>query len=303
MTFAQKVKDEIYQSKPLNGKHKRSFAYGLFLFSKHFAADIVAMVTENISVSKLYGQVLRAVLEQKYLPQRARSPRGATVYSITLQDPKEIDRLFAYFGHTEEELNQSLLEEDCLHSFISGVFMACASLSDPIKGYHLEFTPPDEELGDLLFELLSTLGYPPKTTERKGGQWGIYYKESEPIEDLLTIAGATASSLELMEVKIYKDLRNKTNRQSNCDTANIDKIVDAAQQQIADINYLLEYGGEDTLTEPLHQMALLRLQNPDASLRELAELAGVSRSGANHRLSKIAAIAKELRGIKEGSQG
>lgn len=300
MTFAQKVKDEIYYSKPLNGKHKQSFAYGLFLFSKYFTTDIVAMVTESISVSKLYGQVLRGVLEQKHLPERARSPRGATVYSIAVEDKQKIDQLFAYFGHSQDELNQSLLAEEALHSFISGVFMACASLSDPIKGYHLEFTPPNEELCDLLFELLAVLGYPPKTTNRKG-QWGIYYKESEPIEDLLTIAGATASALELMEVKIYKDLRNKTNRQSNCDTANIDKIIDAAQQQITDINYLLEHGGEGILTEPLYEVAQLRLQNPDASLRELAEMAGVSRSGVNHRLSKITALAKELRGQKEVS--
>lgn len=302
MTFAQKVKEEIYQSKPLNGKHKRSFAYGLFLYSKYFTPDVVAMVTENISVSKLYGQVLRAVLEQKHLPERARSPRGSTVYSITLSNPQDIDKLFEYFGHTHEELNQNLLDEGALHSFVSGVLMACASLSDPIKGYHLEFTPPNEELCDLLFELLAVLGYPPKTTNRKG-QWGIYYKESEPIEDLLAIAGATTSALELMEVKIYKDLRNKTNRQSNCDTANIDKIIDAAQQQIADISYLLEHGGEGILTEAMHQVAQLRLQNPDASLRELAELAGVSRSGVNHRLSKITALAKELRGQKEVSKG
>lgn len=125
----------------------------------------------------------------------------------------------------------------------------------------------------------------------------LYYKESENIEDLLTYLGAPKSSLELMEVKIVKELRNRVNRATNCETANISKTVNAALSQIEDIRLIEASGGIGSLDEELRELARLRLQNPDMSLRELGQAltSPISRSGVNHRLRRISEYAAELR--------
>ena len=115
------------------------------------------------------------------------------------------------------------------------------------------------------------------------------------IEEILTMVGATGSMMDVVNVKIYKDMRNKVNRVTNCETSNIEKTVSAATVQAADIRYLQQRGLFDTMEVPLKQTAQARLENPDMSLRELGELLGVSRSGINHRLQKISQLAKQAR--------
>jgi DNA-binding protein WhiA len=192
-----------------------------------------------------------------------------------------------------EGVNRSLAEENP-YAFLAGAFLSCGTLSNPERGYHLIFQPPTDELCDYLFELLTREGCPPKTTLRRGKSV-LYYKESEPIEEILTMIGATKSALELMELKIYKDLRNRANRSTNCETANIDKLVKSSSQQLRDILLLREAGVLQTLTAHLVEMASLRENNPDASLGELAQLAGISRSGVYHRIAKLHKIANALK--------
>ena len=155
---------------------------------------------------------------------------------------------------------------------------------------------PFEELCTDLKKLLERLGIMSKYVERKG-LYVLYFKGSEDIEDMLTLMGATKSSIELMNVKILKDVRNKANRIANCDAANIERTLKASEKQIEDIEYIMNTEGLESLTPELRNMAELRLENPDVSLKELGEMLDkpVGRSGANHRLKKLMEIADQIR--------
>ena len=150
---------------------------------------------------------------------------------------------------------------------------------------HVSSMPPD----NILFPMS-------KYVERKG-LYVLYFKGSEDIEDMLTLMGATKSSIELMNVKILKDVRNKANRIANCDAANIERTLKASEKQIEDIEYIMNTEGLESLTPELRNMAELRLENPDVSLKELGEMLDkpVGRSGANHRLKKLMEIAEQIR--------
>ena len=171
---------------------------------------------------------------------------------------------------------------------MGGVFLACGTLSDPEVKYHLEFAIPREELLMMFVALLQDVGFTPLLTQRRG-QTIVYLHDSTQIEDLLTFMGCPLTSMEIMNAKILKERRNAANRASNCDTANMDKVAGAAQQQIAAIQAV----GLESLPEELRALAELRLQNPFDSLRELGEKLSppLSRSGVNHRLEKIQELA------------
>ncbi len=177
--------------------------------------------------------------------------------------------------------------------------MSCGSITEPIKEYHLEFAVPYYELTQDLLKLLTSVGINAKYTERKNA-YVIYLKDSESIEDLLTLMGATMSSIDLMNVKIYKDVRNKANRIANCDSANIERTLKASERQITDIEYIMATEGLDSLSPELRNAAEIRLENPDVSLKELGEMLDkpVGRSGANHRLKKLSEIAERIRAEK-----
>ena len=168
-------------------------------------------------------------------------------------------------------------------------------MGDPERDYRAEFVVPARRLCDDLETFLGESLAPPKRTVRRN-DYLLYYKESEHIEDLLTYIGAPKSSLELMEVKIVKEVRNKVNRATNCETANIGKTVAAAMGQVRAIQRIEATCGLGALDEELRELARLRLENPELSLRELgaALSSPISRSGVNHRLRRILEFAEEL---------
>jgi len=189
-----------------------------------------------------------------------------------------------------------LADDSDIAAFLSGAYLACGNITNPEKGYHLEFSVADDELAAQLESLINSRGIAAKLTKRRGINI-CYIKESEQIEDLLTLIGATNSTLELMEVKIYKNIRNKVNRVTNCETANIEKTVSASAAQIADINLIISTYGEQYLADDLLELAKIRLENPEMSLREIGENLSkpISRSGVNHRLKRIAEIAQDIK--------
>ncbi|MEE0274228.1 MAG: DNA-binding protein WhiA, partial [Oscillospiraceae bacterium] len=193
-------------------------------------------------------------------------------------------------------IQEDIIDNNNVFAFLAGAFISCGSVTEPIKEYHLEFAVPFEELCTDLKKLLERLGIMSKYVERKG-LYVLYFKGSEDIEDMLTLMGATKSSIELMNVKILKDVRNKANRIANCDAANIERTLKASEKQIEDIEYIMNTEGFESLTPELRNMAELRLENPDVSLKELGEMLDkpVGRSGANHRLKKLMEIADQIR--------
>jgi DNA-binding protein WhiA len=290
--FAAKVRNEIFASKPLQGEGKRSFAYGLLSMGNRFDNEQIKLATESEPVANLACRALTNLAGIFLVPNRKTTKNGNYIYTLEASSPSLIRIIMVSLGHMEG-VNRSLAEENP-YAFLAGAFLSCGTLSNPERGYHLIFQPPTDELCDYLFELLTREGCPPKTTLRRGKSV-LYYKESEPIEEILTMIGATKSALELMELKIYKDLRNRANRSTNCETANIDKLVKSSSQQLRDILLLREAGVLQTLTAHLVEMASLRENNPDASLGELAQLAGISRSGVYHRIAKLHKIANALK--------
>ncbi|MCL2053317.1 MAG: DNA-binding protein WhiA [Oscillospiraceae bacterium] len=203
------------------------------------------------------------------------------------------------FSHEVKKEIRSAAEQEgnnAAYASLSEAFLSFGSIAEPAKDYHLEFTPPTQSEAENLLKTLNGFGITAGLTERKGA-YVVYVKNSEAIEDFLTMAGAPMAAVELMNVKIYKDVRNKANRIANCDTANIERTLKAAEKHTLDIEYISKTSGLGILPKSLKSIAKLRLENPEISLRELGELLDkpLSRSGVNHRLKRISEIAEGLR--------
>ena len=185
----------------------------------------------------------------------------------------------------------------CKRAFLRGAFLSVGSISNPEKGYHLEFVCSDAAQAEQLVETLLFYEIRAKIVVRKKYHV-VYIKESEEIVELLNVIGAHISLMNLENLRILKDMRNAVNRRVNCETANITKTVNAASKQIDDILYIKEHYGFDNLADNLRMMAELRLEYPDASLKELGGYAtpAVGKSGVNHRLRKLCELAEKLRG-------
>ena len=174
--------------------------------------------------------------------------------------------------------------------------MASGSMTDPNKGYHFEIVCRTPEQAARLQELMKEFETEPKIVERKNYHV-VYLKEGSQIVDMLNVMEAYVSLMNLENVRILKEMRNSVNRQVNCEAANISKTVNAAVKQIADIELIMEKEGLDSLPMPLREMALVRLEHPEAALKDLGNFMNppVGKSGINHRLRKLTAIADEIR--------
>lgn len=177
---------------------------------------------------------------------------------------------------------------ECASHFVRGLFVAAGNITDPVKSYHLEFSMPDTDSCDAVSEVLETCGFTASRTFRKGRAI-LYFKNSTVIEDLLGFIGAAFGAFEVMNAKIVKELRKDTNRQVNCDSANIAKSVGAMERHISVINKLIDSGDFAAMSEELQTTAMLRLEFPNATMLELGNQFSppISKSGVKHRLDKI----------------
>lgn len=195
-------------------------------------------------------------------------------------------------------VNGLLLQKSCCRrAFLRGAFLAAGSISDPNKSYHFELVCSNQIQAQQLQELMMEFGTDAKIVERKN-HYVVYLKEGAQIVDMLNVMEAHVSLMNLENVRILKEMRNHVNRKVNCETANINKTVNAAVKQIEDIRFIRERAGLDILPEHLRQMAEVRLEHPEVPLKELGEYLSpaVGKSGVNHRLRKISEIADYMRG-------
>ena len=222
---------------------------------------------------------------------------GKRIFQIT--ERSKMDHIINLLGydprqHTVLHINFGMLEEECCRaSFLRGAFFAGGSITDPAKRYHLELTTSHLQASRELGVLLRESGYPPKSVARNGS-FVTYFKQSDQIEDFLTLIGAPVAAMNVMTAKMEKDLRNSVNRRLNCDSANLDKAVLAAREQTEAIRKLQAAGILENLPDKLQQTAALRLENPELTLSELAEEFDppVTKSCLNHRLRKLVELAK-----------
>lgn len=296
LTFAQKVKTELCSIEDTNDCCQKAELYGLLLFGRSFSESGISIQTEHSDVAQKIESLLLKLYGVKPSQKLLDRSDGRKTDYLSVDNVDDLKKVFTAFGQDGKtvalRINRADIENECCSAaFLRGVFLVCGSIVDPEKDYHMEFVSSHLRLGQDLADFMTEIGLEPKTIVRKGN-FVVYFKDSSQIEDTLTYMGAVQNSLELMNVKVYKDLRNKVNRVTNCETANIGKTVNAAGLQLEAIKKLQAAKGYESLPEELREIAEIRLENPDLSLRELAAIAGISRSGVNHRLNRLVEIAK-----------
>lgn len=299
VSFSAQVKQEILDSLNNKAKYKACIS-GMILCCKTLNYDEIEFITENPLLAVFFTNQIEGIVGCECINKTILEKKNGSMFLLSIDNDDYIKRVFEYCGFdvSPRRITEGFLagiKEKNIPSLIGGMFLSCGSVIDPNKEYHLEFVFPNLDLcndfGLLLIEKFNILA---KHTSRKNNEI-VYLKESECIEDMLTIMGATMGTLEIMNVKILKDVRNKVNRTINCDHANIDKSLKAAEKQIADIELIVNTIGLGELTEELREMAQLRLENPDYNLKDLGQALSISRSGANHRLKRLAGIAAKIR--------
>lgn len=313
MSFSSDVKKELCKARCFDREMRKAELYGMLLFGKTFRADKLVFTTESSHAAAR----LTLLLEELYMPiierQNALRVRSgeSRLYKIEVVDSEDCRRIYEDFGHSASQVtlrvNRANLSADELSAaFVRGVFLSCGSVSDPMKCYHAEFCVPYKNLSVDLCKILTEVtecDFAPKTVTRSGS-YIVYFKGSEQICDLLTYIGAPIQAMEIMGTKAVKQVRNNINRRVNSEMANIEKVVSAAVKQTEAIQLIKDTVGLEALPDDLREIALLRLENPDMSLRALGENLStpISRSGANHRLQRIMEFAQSkaaLAGKKE----
>lgn len=294
MSFCSGVKDELLGLR-LSACCKSAYAYGFMLFGRSFSLERICLQTANQNVAQGYCDALRSV----YGVQPVITAGGSSRPTFVAEVVSESDRLKILaskdFGMSPTVIDDSdFHRECCFAAFIRGAFLASGNINDPEKEYRIEFNVKIERVALELQALLKQNGISMKSAKRAKGLV-LYTKESTQIEDLLTLMGASRHTLDIMDTKIMKSVKNNINRLRNCDSANISKTVEASIKQRAAIAFLEQTDRLQSLPEELLEAAMLRKNNPEATLRELCALSPhpLTVSGLNHRLSRLIEIYDE----------
>ncbi|MBQ8304633.1 MAG: DNA-binding protein WhiA [Blautia sp.] len=272
---------------------------------------VLRVYSENeTNVRKCFTLLEKAFnIDTAVLNRDAVRPKRGQVYLIELDDPTLTEEILGGTKLVEDRENGGLKlmqnavltqRECCKRAYLRGAFLASGSISDPNKGYHFEIVCQDGERAGRLKSLIRSFHIDAKTVLRKKSHV-VYVKEGAQIVDMLALMGAGIALMDLENVRILKEMRNSVNRKVNCETANINKTVLAAVRQMEDIRLIERTAGFQSLSDELAEAAALRLQYPDATLKELGEMMDppIGKSGINHRFRKLSAIADKLRGNEE----
>lgn len=300
MSFAGKVKQELLEQ---TGKSRHcQIAELAALFSSYGQVVMeedgdytIKFATENLTVwKKCYILVKKAFHTVPDL-----SIRGHHQFLLYILDDEDAMAFVKEIQVLDGAVTvaESLIRRQCCkRAFLRGIFLACGSVTDPHSRYHLELSAGSRDRAIRIQEIIGVFGLEAKIIERKSG-YVVYMKEGAAIADFLNIIGAHVALMEFENVRILKEMRNSINRQVNCETANIRKTVSAASRQTEDIRFIHDTIGFGNLSENLSQIARVRLENPEVTLKELGEMLDppIGKSGVNHRLRKLSEIAEELR--------
>ena len=313
MSFSSSVKDELSRQMP-GARHCPIAATAAILSlcgrvkisaSDHFWIEIH---TENVAVARKYFTLLKKTfnIRTDVSIRSGINPGRSRTYIVAVREHEEAlkvlqaVKLINSQGEIGENLslirNVVLQNACCRRAFIRGAFLAAGSISAPEKFYHFEIVCPTEPKAEQLKNIIATFDIEAKIVPRKK-YYVVYIKEGSQIVDILNVMEAPVSLMELENIRIVKEMRGSVNRQVNCETANINKTVSAAVKQIEDIRFIQSVAGLSGLPESLQEMARIRLERPEATLKELGEALEppVGKSGVNHRLRKLSLVAEELR--------
>lgn len=314
MSFSSEVKEELIE-RISNANHCRIAEIAAIV---SMCGNVAIDVDENYSIiirteteataKKIKNLIWKTFHFDAEISERKNAySKNMVTYTITIKDNEEAMRILQATklidenGEIGENLsvtnNVVIMKDCCKRAFIRGAFMAAGSVSDPNKSYHFEIKCNNEKKAMQLINLLENFNIDAKTVARKGN-FVVYIKEGEGIVDVLNVMEAPIALMNMENIRILKDMSNYYNRQVNCETANIKKTVTTACRQIEDINLIIELKGIGYLPDKLQEIAMLRVEHPDASLQELGQMleSPLGKSGVNHRLRKICQIADDLRG-------
>ena len=310
MSFSGKVKDELSKQCPVARHCQIAEVAAIISLCGRIGISqndtySVRIHTENIAVARKYFTLLKKAynIDTEISIRQSSKLRN---YTITIKHHKDAmkvlqaSKLIDEYGEICENLSVSsnilIQKECCKRAFIRGAFLSSGSISAPEKFYHFEIVCTTEDKAVQLKNIIQYFNIDAKIVERKK-HFVVYIKEGAGIVDILNVMEAHVALMDLENVRILKEMRNSVNRKVNCETANLKKTVSAAVKQIEDIKFIRDKVGLSVLSDNLEEMARLRLDNPDASLKELGEMLtpAVGKSGVNHRLRKICEIADDLR--------
>lgn len=319
MSFSNKVRKESLNKKNLKKIEKVSELCGIIKFGGTISLlrdekINLAISTENPAVTRRIFSLYKSVFNKKldiYFEKKSEKSRG--LYTLFTKDDKtlkddlikldiievknnKINILYNIPDYVQESIENA-------KSYITGAFIMSGSMSDPERSYHVEFTTRILENAENFVKLLEKFSIKSSISERKNF-YLCYIKESESISNLLNVIGAHQAMFDFEDIRIKKQMRNDVNRLVNCETSNLERVVKTAVRQIDSIKYLIENDQFDILDDNLQEIAMIRMQNPDMSLREIGESLDkpLSKSGVNHRLIKIEKIANNLREEQNANQ-
>lgn len=257
--------------------------------------------TENAAVARKTLTLLKEMdhVRTEVMVSRSRRLKKNNSYYVSVVPSREVSALLERLGLMHGESfnvgsdSAILRRQCCRRAYLRGAFLGGGSVNRPEGSYHLELVTGSSAFSELLLSLLHKMDFPVGITDRKG-DYIVYIKEGDAIMDFLGMIGADAALQSFEIARNLKEIRNQVNRLVNCETANLQKTVNASVKQIENIRYIAVHDGMQSLPEQLREVAEARLANPDATLSELAKILGIGKSGINHRLRKLAKLVDDL---------
>ena len=306
MSFASRAREEMAQRSLQKDCCVRAAAYGLACFAKYFDAKGLVIQTEQPHTVQMAQQLFARCGVQGEILQKQR-PSGV-LYEFNIRTPEQVRRMHELFGTTGSEtslqIDPGLIRcQTCVSAYIGAAFLCSGTMTDPQKEYNLEFLTARTNLAKDFEALLAEHEFAPHRTRRNGVNL-IYVKTGANVQRLLSFMGAVNAAEQMGTLKAFKQVRNQTNRQTNCDTANLGKTARANAQTLKAIRFLEQQHALETMPEVLQQAAEMRMKYPDLSLAALCACfdPAVSKSGLSHRMKKLEALAENLRQRQQEGQ-
>jgi len=311
MSFSTRVKEDLTRIMSSKACCRRAEFIAFFLIKGNIRIgeghrlSLFMQTEHSASIRKMFSLASDFSLKREITVYRRTRLHKNQVFTLTVPPQKQLREFLRELSMVDENGFWQLgfpehLREDilafpcCRRAYLRGAFLASGSLGEPEHAYHLEFGSLEKTQADLLVELMAGYGLKGKIVRRKDMEI-VYLKGAEDICQLLNIMGSHRSLLEFESLRVTKEIRNQANRQRNCDTANVNKIVAASMRQVEDIKYIAETIGFSALPNTLRIAAELRLEYPDYSLADLSEVSALGRSALNHRLRRLSRIAANIR--------
>ena len=283
MSFSSDIKEELSKVNNLKNKTilEAEFLGYILTGNTTNSRDVLEFITENeFNIERFYRILFNLGIE--YEPE----VRGK-VFVATIKKTEDVERLMEIKLEQNDELQKAI---------VKGAFLGAGSITDPNKQYHLEIFFQEKNNAEYILNICKTFGVYLKILEYNN-KFQLYIKDGEEISKFLALLGANRGVLSFEDVRITKEIKNNVNRLVNCETANLNKIVNASVNQVNDIKLIQKLNKFEELPEDLKEIALIRLENPDMSLKALGELLEkpIGKSGVNHRLQRIHEFAEDLR--------